>query len=131
MAWGNKGKSNGKKKSGARLTGLFKSKKKGLLVGKMRQEEIEGLVKVIKQARADEKEIVIFAYRNTDDDSDTRLYNLSCDVAQDMEKGGKKSYGKGGGKKSSIEDDEDAPEGDDDDNSGDEGHDDKDDDIDL
>lgn len=133
MAWGNKGKSSGgtkKSTTSVRLTGLFKTKKKGLLVGKLREEDVKGLAKLVKKALTDEKEIVIFAYREEDD---KRLYSLSADIAQEQQggSGGRKNYS-GGKSKSKIEDDEDdAPEGDEDDNDGDEGHDDKDDDIDL
>lgn len=131
MAWGNKGKSSGKAKSATsvRLTGLFKTKKKGLLVGKLREEDVRGLAKLVKKALTDEKEIVIFAYREEDD---KRLYSLSADIAQEQSSGGRKNYG-GSKSKSRIEDDEDAPEGDEDDNEGDDnsGDDDKDEDIDL
>src|SRR5688572_14487388 len=77
---------NSKNKS-ARITGLFRSKRKGLYVGTARPEDIEKLVEKIKAAMRAKKGLTLFLWKN--DDADGPAFSLSADVAQDFP-GGKK-----------------------------------------
>ncbi len=88
---------NSKNKS-ARITGLFRSKRKGLYVGTARPEDIEKLVEKIKAAMKAKKGLTLFLWKN--DDADGPAFSLSADVAQDFP-------GKGGKRRPIDEDDED------------------------
>lgn len=138
MGWGNKSGSKfsgkGKKRTGVRLTGLFKTKKQGLLTGKLREEEVKGLAKIVKRALVEEKEIVFFAYKN---DEGPAIYSIIADVQEDSfgskGGGGKKSFGGGKSRRDEeeVEDDNDGDDLDSDDSDAEEKDDKGDEDIDL
>lgn len=93
----------GKKKgTSLRLTGLFKTKKRGLFVGSVDadSDQMSGLIDKIKAAKADEKGLVCFLWRN-DPDEEGPAYTLSMDVSQDDYEGRPKK------KRKPVEDDDD------------------------
>ena len=98
--YGGKRKSN-RSATSVRLTGLFRSKtKRGLSVGSI--TELDEIVGLLKKARADEKGLVLFLWKNTpDEDSDKQQpdYTLYMDVQNEMPS-----------KRRSIQDDDDEDE---------------------
>lgn len=101
-------KGKGKKK-GVRLTGLFRTKRKGLYVGKVRaDEELSALKKLIKKAEAEGSDLTMFVWKNKDEDGPA--FTLVADIAQDAE-GGKR-------RKRRDEDDEDEDQDEEDDEDG-------------
>jgi len=96
MAWnGKQGGNKGGK--GTRITGLFKTKRAGLYVGKMRAEEIKGVRVLLKKAADESKEVAVFMYKN-DAEEGKPLFSLKCDVQQEFK-----------GKKGNDEDFDDEP----------------------
>ena len=89
MAFG-KGGFRGKKNSdnGVRMTGLFKTKKRGCYVGKMRAEEIKPLRLLLKKAIETEKDVAVFLYKN--EEGDGPLFSLKAALNEDMQRGGYK-----------------------------------------
>lgn len=77
-----------KKGKGTRVTGLFKTKRQGLYVGKMRAEEIKGLRVLLKKAADESKEIAVFMYKNDAEDGKP-LFSLKADINEPFK--GKKS----------------------------------------
>lgn len=79
------GKPKKKKGTSIRLTGLFKAqKKRGLAVGSV--SELEEMVDMVKKARAEEKGLVFFLWRNEkDEDEDKKQpdYTLYMDINKD------------------------------------------------
>lgn len=100
MAFKFRGKGGKKKGTSVRLTGMFKTKRRGLYVGSV--TEIDEMKSRIKTAIAEDKGLVFFLWKN--DDEDGPAYTLSMDVSQD-EDGYKKKSGKP--KRKPVEDDED------------------------
>jgi len=76
-----------KKGTSVRLTGLFKTKRRGLFVGSV--TELDDMKSKIKQAIADEKGLVFFLWRN-DPEEEGPAYTLSMDVSQDEDRPKKK-----------------------------------------
>lgn len=111
MAWG--GKKNysgkGKKSKGTRITGLFKTKRKGLYVGRMRSEEIKGIRVLLKKAADEGKEVAVFMYKNEVEEGKP-LFSLKADIQTDFK-----------GKKKSNDDFEDDVDGEEETEGGDEG----------
>lgn len=95
-------KFRGKKKKGTsvRLTGMFKTKRRGLWVGSV--TEIDEMKSKIKTAIAEDKGLVFFLWKNEDEDGPA--YTLSMDVSQDEDRPKGKTYGKP--KRKPVEDDD-------------------------
>lgn len=97
-------KGSKKKGTSVRLTGLFKTKRRGLWVGSVTDlDEMKGK---IKQAIAEEKGLVFFLWRNEDAEDGTPAYTISMDVSSDEDGSKKKSKPK----RKPVEDDEDEDE---------------------
>src|SRR5258705_4228101 len=77
-------KFRGKKKKGTsvRLTGMFKTKRRGLWVGSV--TELEEMKGKIGTAIAEDKGLVFFLWKNEDEDGPA--YTLSMDVSQDEDR---------------------------------------------
>lgn len=75
------GKPKKKQGTSVRLTGLFKTKKRGLFVGSV--DEKEAMTDVVKQAIQQNKGIVFFLWRNNEAEEGAPLYTLYMDVSQD------------------------------------------------
>lgn len=77
-----------KKKSGSsiRLTGMFKSKKRGLAVGSI--TDLDELIALVKKARAEEQGLVFFLWRNDIEDDEKKQpdYTLYADVNKDEDR---------------------------------------------
>jgi hypothetical protein len=89
MAFKFRGK--GKKKgTSLRLTGMFKSKRRGLAVGSVDagSDQMAGLIDKIKAAKADDKGLVWFLWRNEEEEGPA--FTLSVDVSQDEDRPKKK-----------------------------------------
>jgi hypothetical protein len=104
MAFKFRGKSK-KKGTSLRLTGMFKTKRRGLFVGSV--SELGEMKDKLKAALAEEKGLVFFLWRNEDTEEGGPAYTLSMDVSQEDDRP-KKSYGKP--KRKPVEDDEDQDE---------------------
>lgn len=93
-------KFRGKKKKGTsvRLTGMFKTKRRGLWVGSV--TEIDEMKSKIKTAIAEDKGLVFFLWKNEDEDGPA--YTLSMDVSQDEDR----PKGKPFKKRKPVEDDD-------------------------
>lgn len=101
-----KGGFRGKKKgndNGVRLTGLFKTKRPGCYVGKMRAEEIKPLRMLLKKAVDTEKDIAVFLYKN-DNPGDGPLFSLKAALNEEMQKSGK--YSKKPARRKPVEEEE-------------------------
>lgn len=85
MAYG--ARSEGKS---VRLTGLFKAKRPGLLVGSMKPEDMPKLIEKIKAAMAEKKGLTFFLWSNQ---GPGPAASLSVDVAQDRPQQGRGGYG--------------------------------------
>lgn len=107
MAWSGKRKgSGGGKKTSVRLTGFFKTKKRGLFVGSV--DEMDDLIGRIKKAKAEDKGLVLFLWRNEDVEEGQPVFTSYIDVQRDKDEGDRP---KGGYKKRKpIEDDDDESE---------------------
>jgi len=83
MVWNNKGK--GRSNSTMfRLTGLFKASKPGMYVGSMRATDLGGLVEKVKSAKAKERGLTFFIFRNDPDRKGPAL-SLLVDVERDRD----------------------------------------------
>lgn len=91
-----------KKGMSVRLTGLFKTKRRGLWVGSV--TELDAMKSKIKTAIAEDKGLVFFLWKN--DDEDGPAYTISMDVSQDEDRPKGKSYGRP--KRKPVEDDDDS-----------------------
>ena len=89
-----------KKGTSVRLTGLFKTKRRGLWVGSV--TELDPMKDKIRKAIADEKGLVFFLWKNEDEDGPA--YTLSMDVSSDEDRPKGKPYGKP--KRKPVEDDD-------------------------
>jgi len=78
MAFKFRGKSK-KKGTSLRLTGLFKTKRRGLWVGSV--TELDEMKAKFKAALAEDKGLVFFLWKNEDEDGPA--YTISMDVQQD------------------------------------------------
>lgn len=85
MAYNNsfrgKGRSSGGR-SDTRLTGLFKTKRQGLFVGSAKAEQLEALIKKIKEAKTAGKGLAFFLWKNTFGDGPA--FSLNVDVEKDQ-----------------------------------------------
>src|SRR5574341_691714 len=71
------------KYTSVRLTGLFKTKKRGLCVGTMQTETIGKLIEKIKEAKKLDRELTVFLWVNNKKDDDNQPYFIvSIDVAR-------------------------------------------------
>lgn len=100
MAFNRKGKS---KRTSIRLTGLFKTKRKGMYVGSV--DDMDDLIGKIKEAKKAEKGLVIFSFRNEDAEEGQPVFTMYADVQNEKGSGPKK-------RKPIEDDDEDADEDD-------------------
>lgn len=74
-----------------RLTGLFKTKKRGLCVGTINEEAIDKLIVKIKEAKQQHKDMTLFLWVNDKKDEENQPYfTASVDVTQDRPAPGKK-----------------------------------------
>jgi len=90
MAWGKKKWKSKKQFDGVRVTGFFKTKTKGLYVGKTlgNGDGLMELRKLCKQAADQEKELVFFLrYWPDDDDGDKPKFSLSASIDTPRPKG--------------------------------------------
>ena len=72
------------KYTSVRLTGLFKTKKRGLCVGQIQEETIPALIEKIKEAMKAKKGLTVFLWVNDRKDEENQPYfTVSLDVAQD------------------------------------------------
>ena len=78
MAWSGKRKNTDR--TSIRVTGLFKTKKPGMMIGTARPEDVEQLIEKIKEARKAEKGLTFFLFRN--DRGDGPAASLLVDVEQ-------------------------------------------------
>lgn len=80
-----KGKKGGK---GVRLTGLFKSQShKGLYTGSIKADDLGELISVIKKAKAEEKGIVFFLWKNDEvESSKDPIFTLKANVSEPYER---------------------------------------------
>ena len=90
-----------KKGTSVRLTGLFKTKRRGLFVGSV--TELDPMKDKIRKAIAEDKGLVFFLWRNEDEEGPA--YTISMDVSSDEDRPKGKSYGKP--KRKPVEDAED------------------------
>ncbi len=66
-----------------RLTGLFKTKKRGLCVGTIQAETIDRMIEKIKEAKKQDKEMTVFLWVNDKKDEENQPYfTVSLDVAR-------------------------------------------------
>lgn len=73
-----------------RLTGLFKTRKRGLCVGTVNAEAIDKLIEKIKEAKKQNKELTVFLWVNDKKDEENQPYfTISVDVAQPRPERGK------------------------------------------
>ena len=84
MAWSGKSK-NKSKGTMVRLTGLFRTKTRGLFVGGVDGENLDKLIARIKKARGEGKGLVVFLWKNEDTEGNQPKYTLNADVARDRE----------------------------------------------
>jgi len=91
-------------KQKTRLTGLFKTKTRGLYTGTVKDEWLDNLVNTIRKAKKEDKGVVFFLWKVDDEDSKAS-FNLNADVATPYE--GKKGYGKPKRKPIELDDDDD------------------------
>ena len=77
----------GKKFTSAKLTGLFKTKTRGLAVGGVEGEYLDALIEKIKDAKKKDRGLTFFLWRNEPDEDKPKQapFSLSVDVA--LEKG--------------------------------------------
>lgn len=75
-----RGKSKG---TSTGLTGLFKTKRRGLYVGSV--QDFGELITKIKKARADSKELVFFLWKQDEPEEGQPVFRLSVDVSRDEE----------------------------------------------
>lgn len=80
-----KGKS---KRTSVRLTGLFKTKRKGMYVGSI--DNMDDLIGKIKEAKKADKGLVIFSFRNEDAEEGQPLFTMYADVQNEQGSGPKK-----------------------------------------
>ena len=79
-----RGKGGGKSdRSDSRLTGLFKTKRRGLYVGGTNDETLDALVKKIKAAKAEGKQLTFFLWKSKFDEGP--VFSLNVDVEQDRQ----------------------------------------------
>lgn len=82
--------SGAKKYTSVRLTGLFKTKKRGLCVGTIQKETIDKLIEKIKEAKKQDREMTVFLWVNDKKDEENQPYfTVSMDVARDAPARGK------------------------------------------
>ena len=80
MAW--QGRRGGRtERTSVRVTGLFKTKKPGMMIGTARPEDIENLIEKIKEARAAKKGLTFMLFKN--DRGDGPAASLLVDVEQE------------------------------------------------
>jgi len=84
MAWSNAPRRRDDKKfTSVRLTGLFKTQKRGLCVGTIQPETIAKMIEKIKEAKKDDKELVLFLWVNDKKDEENQPYfTVSMDVSR-------------------------------------------------
>ncbi len=115
MPYGNQGSGSGNREGkSVRLTGLFRAKRPGLLVGSLKPEDMNKLIDKIKAAMAEKKGLTFFLWSNNDRNGPPA--SLSVDVAQDRPQGGARQGGYGSRPQRdnrSIGDDPFPPDGDD------------------
>jgi hypothetical protein len=75
------GKPKKKQGTSVRLTGLFKTQKRGLFVGSV--DEKDEMTNVLKAAIKQEKGVVFFLWKNNEAEEGAPLYTLYMDVSQD------------------------------------------------
>lgn len=84
MAYGgnyNKGKS---KATSLRLTGLFKTKRQGLLVGSVRDDVFDALIEKVREAKKAGRGLSFFVWKN-DPNREGPSFSLTCDVERPQE----------------------------------------------
>lgn len=72
----------------ARIAGLFKTKRPGMLVGACRGPELETLISKIKEAKAASKGITFFLFSNPPKGERGPVAGLTVDVEQERPQGG-------------------------------------------
>ena len=107
MAW--QGRRSNTNRTSVRVTGLFKTKRPGMMIGTARAEDIDKLIEKIKEARGAKKGLTFMLFKN--DRGDGPAASLLVDVEQERQ-GGQATRPK----PKPIEDDpfgaeDDAPEG--------------------
>jgi hypothetical protein len=110
MARKGKRRGSGGKKTSVRLTGFFKTKKRGLYVGSI--DELDDLITKIKKAKAVDRGLVLFLWRNEDEEEGKPKFTSYVDVQREDD-GGKR------GKRKPIEDDDEDTEPEEKDDEGD------------
>ena len=90
MAYSNNFRRGGSRtrNTAARLTGLFRTRRRELLVGTVNNDQLDSLITKIKEATKQKAGLTIFCWKNTKGDLTNRrtpLFNLSAEVAQPME----------------------------------------------
>ena len=88
MAYGNKQFAGKKKGTAVRLTGLFRSRdNKKLCTGSIQADNLGELIALIKKAKAEDKGIVFFMWKNDDIESPKDpIFTLKADVSKPFEK---------------------------------------------
>ena len=87
MAYNGPRRGSGKKYTSVRLTGLFKTKKRGLCVGTINDEAIDKLIEKIKEAKKQKKELTVFLWAFSPQEGKPvpehpPLFTISVDLAQ-------------------------------------------------
>lgn len=108
MSYGNRsgGKGSG---SSVRLTGFFPTKRRGLFVGGMKQEQLQGLIDLLKQAYEQKKGLTFFLWQQGRGEGPE--FAVTADLERERDDRGSSGYGgrSGGGPRRRIEQDDDAP----------------------
>ena len=91
MVYNGPRRSGGKPKfTSVRLTGLFKTKKRGLCVGTIQADTIDRMIEKIKEAKKGNKEMTVFLWVNDKKDEENQPYfTVSLDVARPAPERGK------------------------------------------
>ena len=83
MAYNGPRRGTKSKFTSVRLTGLFKTQKRGLCVGTIQDETIDKMIEKIKEAKKAGKELTVFLWVNDKKDKPNQPYfTVSLDVAR-------------------------------------------------
>lgn len=66
-------------KSNTRITGLFRTKRKGLYIGGAKDEQLKILIEKIKAAKEEGKGLTFFLWKNADEDGPPFTLNVDVD----------------------------------------------------
>ena len=72
------------KQTKSRLTGLFKTKTRGLYTGTIKDQWLDGLIDTIRKAKKADRGVVFFLWKSDDEESKA-AFNLNADVANEYE----------------------------------------------